>query len=177
MIDTVFKLGDDALDSQAVIVFQPLLFLTQMDPLQFRITNFSIPEFAVGTYDVTYKTQKFTKPSARVETSNSFSFSFRADKYWTIYQLLLRWKNLIADDRTGAIAEDVGALSGQSAIRTDFSVMTIDSNNVITSQGWKFEKAFIKSLGSVSFDQTSDGRPIVVPVTLEYVKCIPGLDL
>lgn len=177
MIDVIYALGDDALDSQAIIVFQPLLFLTQMDPLQFRISNFTIPEFSIGSYDVNYKSQKFTKPSGKIETPNSFSFTFRADKYWTIYQTLLRWKNLIGDDSSGAMAEDVGALSGNSAIRTDFSVMTIDSNGVITSQGWQFTKAWLKSLGSVSFDQTSDGRPINIDVTLEYVKCLPGLDI
>lgn len=175
-IDVIYRLGDDALDNQAIIVFQPLLFLTEMDPLQFRISSFSIPEFSIGTYPVSYKTQTFNKPNGRIETPTAFSFSFRADKYWAIYQLLLRWKNLIGDDVTGAMAEDVGALSGESSFRTDFSVMTLDSNGIITSQGWHFTKAWLQSLGSVSFDQTSDGQPINVDVTLEYVKCIPGLD-
>ena len=45
----------------------------------------------------------------------------------------------------GAIAEDVGAITGTSNYRTDFKIMTKDSNNVVTGAGWDFKGAFIKS--------------------------------
>ena len=172
MIDNVFRLGDDALDNQGEIVLNPLAVFSQGDPLRFRITSFSIPEFAVGSYEVNYKTQKFTKPTGRVSETNSFTFSFRVDKYWAIYQALLAWKMAISNDRTGVVAEDV-SITGISPFRTDFTVMTKDSNNVVTSAGWQFTHAFIKSIGSVSFDNASDGQPISVDVTLEYVQCYP----
>lgn len=174
MIDTIYRLGDDALDNQGIIIIDPLPFLTEIEPLQFRISTFTIPEFPIPSYTVNYKTQKFNKPGGRIDTPNSFTFSFRADKYWKIYQELRTWKNIIGDDDTGAMAEDV--VNGQSSIRTNFSVMTLDSNDVITSPGWQFTHAWLQSLGSVSFDQTASGDPISVDVTLEYVKCIPGSD-
>ncbi len=176
MIDVIYQLGDDALDNQAQMIIEPLPFFPNMEALQMRITNFSIPEFSVGSYEVAYKTQKFTKPNGRIETPNTFSFSFRADKYWQLYQNFLVWKNLIGNDATGAVAEDVGSASGESSIRTNFSVMTMDSNQIVTSPGWDFTHGWLKSLGEVSFDQTSEGAPIIVAVTLEYVKCLPGSD-
>lgn len=172
-IETIYRLGDDALDNQGIIIFNPILFLTQLDPLQFRISNFSIPSHTIGTYEVAYKGQSFNKPNGSVKTDNSFSFSFRGDKYWTIYQLLLRWKNMIGDDRTGRVMEDVGALSGTSAFRTDFTVLTLDSNGIPTSTGWKFTHAWIQELGGVTFNQESDGSPLEIDVTLEYVQCLP----
>lgn len=175
MIDTIFRAGDDALDNQAEVNITPLSFFPNADPLKFRITSFSIPDFTIGEYDVAYKTQKFTKPNGRITTPNDFTFSFRADKYWTIYQALLVWKNYIGDDRTGTMAEDVGAITGRSSIRTDVSVLTFDSNGVATSPGWTMQKAWIKSLGGVSFDNTSEGSPVIIPVTLSFLKIVPGL--
>lgn len=173
-INQIYALGDDALSNQAEVNITPLSFFPGVDPLKFRITDFSIPEFTIGEYEVAYKTQKFNKPNGRITTPNEFTFNFRADKYWTIYQALLVWKNYIGDDRTGAMAEDVGAISGESDIRTDVTVMTFDSNNVITSPGWTMQKAWLKSLGGVDFDNTSEGDPIIVSVTLDFVKLVPG---
>ncbi len=175
MIETILALGDDALDSEGQIVLEPLPFFSVNEALQFRITNFSIPEFSTGAYSVRYKTQEFEKPNGAVTTPHEFTFSFRVDKYWSVYQDLLIWKQIISNDNTGAIAEDI-TVGGSSAIRTNFSVMTIDSNGIVTSQGWKFTSAWLKSLGSVSFDQTSEGNPLTVDVNLSFVKCIPGAD-
>jgi hypothetical protein len=172
MIETVFRLGDDALDNQGEIVITPIAIFGQEDPIRMRITSFDIPEFAVGSYEVNYKTQKFTKPTGRVSETNAFTFSFRADKYWAIYNALLAWKMSISNDRTGVVSEDV-SISGASPYRTDFTVMVRDSAGVVTNLGWQFTHAFIKSLGSISFDNASDGQPITVSVTLEYVQCFP----
>ena len=65
MIETVFRLGDDALDNQGEIVITPIAIFGQEDPIRMRITSFDIPEFAVGSYEVNYKTQKFTKPTGK----------------------------------------------------------------------------------------------------------------
>jgi len=172
-IESIFSLGDDALSNQASVNITPLSFFPNVDPLKFRITDFAIPDFTIGEYEVSYKTQKFNKPNGRITTPNDFTFSFRADKYWTIYQALLVWKNYIGDDRTGTMAEDVGAISGESNIRTDVTVLTLDSNGVITSPGWTFQKCWLKSLGSVDFDNTSDGQPIIISVTLDALKVVP----
>ena len=176
MIDVIARLGDDALDSEGQIVFNPLSFFTVLEPLQFRITNFDIPEFSHGEYTVKYKSQEFTKPNGSITTPHDFTFSFRVDKYWAVYQDLLLWKQMISNDNTGAIAEDISPVTGESAIRTDFSVMTIDSNGIVTSQGWKFTGGWLKNLGSVSFDQSADGSPIIVSATIGFIKCLPGAD-
>lgn len=173
MVETIYRAGDDALANQAEINITPLSFLPETDPLKIRTTQFQIPEFAVGTYQVDYKTQRFEKPNGKIETPMEFQFTFRSDKYWTIYQALLAWKNYIGDDRNGAMAEDVGAIGGESSIRTDVSILTFDSNEVATSPGWKLHKAFLKNLGGVSFDQTS-GDPITVDVTLSFLKMTPN---
>lgn len=177
MIDIIYAQGDDALSNSGKIIFEPLAFFPNMMPLEFRITSFTIPEFSVGSYPVRFKTQQFTKPNGSFDSGNSFAFSFRADKYYQIYQSFMAWKQLLANDATGAMSEDVSSATGLASLRTSFAVSTEDANGVITSQGWVFKNAFLKSLGSVDFDQTSEGDPIICQVTLEYVKCIPGNDI
>ena len=176
MIDTIYNLGDDALSNQGIITFEPLPFMPQMESMQFRITDFSIPDFTVGSYTVRYKTQQFTKPNGSFESGNTFTFNFRVDKYYQIYQNLMTWKQLLANDQTGGMAEDVSSTTGQASLRVNFSVSTLDANNTVTSPGWVFTNAFLKTLGGISFDQASEGDPIMCAVTLEYVKCIPGGD-
>lgn len=174
MLDILYKMGDDAVDNEGIIVFEPLPFMSTAEALQFRISGFEIPEFSQDSYSVRYKTQEFEKPKGSITTSKDFSFDFRVDKYWTIYDDLLTWKQIIGNDDTGAISEDVNPLSGQSTIRTNFSVFPMDSNGNVTYKGWKFTNAWISSLGSVSFDQQGSGDPITVSVSLKYVKCVPG---
>jgi hypothetical protein len=174
MLDIAFKMGDDAVDNEGMIVFEPLSFMANAEALQFRISNFDIPEFSQDSYVVHYKTQEFEKPKGNITTPKEFTFTFRVDKYWTIYDELMTWKQLIGNDDTGAVAEDVSPLTASSSLRTNFSVFPMDSNGTVTYKGWKFTNAWIKNLGSVSFDQTSTGEVLNVSVTLSFVKCIPG---
>ena len=172
-IDAIYKAGDDALANQFNIIFSAFSLLSIDADLKLRTTNVSIPEFSVGTYEVDYKTQKMEKPNGKNTTPNEWSFTFRADKYWVLYQALMAWKQFIANDDTGAMAEDVGAIGGDSGIRTDVIVIPTDSNDVPTSPGWTMEKSFLKSIAGIEFD-TASGEPLTVAVTLSALKIVPN---
>ena len=173
-IDAIYKAGDDALANQFEIIFTPFSLLPNTDILQIRTTNVSIPEFTVPVYEVKYKTQKMEKPSGEAATPNEWSFTFRADKYWLFYQGLMSWKQYIDNDETGQKAEDVGAIGGDSGIRTDVTVIPTDSNDIPTSLGWTYQKSFIKSIAGIDFD-TASGEPLTVAVTLSALKITPNL--
>lgn len=174
MIDQAYRLGDDALANQAELNISVLSLFGVTNPLKFRVQTIEIPEYSVGTYDVHFKTQQFTKPSGKITTPNSFTFSFRSDKYWVIYQALLAWHAYIGSTDTGIMAEDVGAISGESSSRADILVLTFDSNNIPTSPGWKFHKAWPQQIQGFSFDQQS-GDPIMVSVTMQFLKMAPNV--
>lgn len=171
-IESVYKQGDDALQNMAELQFPAFNLFGLADPLKFRTTQIDIPEFQIGSYEVPWKTQKFEKPSGKDETPKTMTFTFRVDKYYTVYKALMAWWQYICNSDSGAMAEDVGAISGKSNIRTDFQVRVVDSNNVTTTEGWKFVGAWLKGMAGVSFDQTS-GDPITVQVTVSYVKAVP----
>jgi hypothetical protein len=172
-IDSVFSQGDDALGNIAEIFINEFsLFGPLKDALRFRTTAINVPGFTMGYYEVNWKSQKFEKPSGKDETEKTFSFTFRVDKYYTVYKALLAWWQYICNSDSGALAEDVGAVTGTSNIRTDIIVKTVDTQNVTTNEGFKFERAWLKSLAGFSYD-VSSGDPLTVECTMSFVKMIP----
>jgi hypothetical protein len=172
-IDSVYATGDDALTNMAEILFNEFsLFGPLKEQLKFRTTQINVPGFTMGAYDVHWKSQKFEKPSGKDETEKTFSFTFRVDKYYTVYKALLAWWQYICNSDNGALAEDVGAVTGTSNIRTDIIVKTIDTQGVTTNEGFKFERAWLKSLAGFSYDVTS-GEPLMCEVTMSFVKMLP----
>jgi hypothetical protein len=171
-IDSVFSQGDDALTNMAEILFEEFSLFASAAPLKFRTTKIDVPGFTMGSYPVHWKSQNFEKPSGKDETEKTFSFTFRVDKYYTVYKTLLAWWQYICNSDSGALSEDVGAVSGASNIRTDVIVKTIDSQEVTTNEGFKFERAWIKSLAGFAYD-VSSGDPLECQVTMSFVKMIP----
>ena len=172
-IDSVYVTGDDALQNFAEIEISPFALFSQFkDALKFRTTQITVPGFEKGSYEVHWKAQKFEKPSGKDETAKTFTTTFRVDKYYRVYKALQVWWQYICNSDTGALAEDVGPVTGTSNIRTDILVKTIDTQGVVTNEGFKFERAWLKSLGDFSYDVTT-GEPITCQCTWSFVKLIP----
>ncbi|MHC6202222.1 hypothetical protein ACYULU_03400 [Breznakiellaceae bacterium SP9] len=132
------------------------------DQLKFRTTQITIPGFTMGSYEVHWKAQKFEKPSGKDDTEKTFSFTFRVDKYYKVYSALLSWWRVICNPDSGALSEDVDAVSGDSKIRTDIMVHTIDTQGITTNEGFKFERAWIKSLAGFSYDEFCENASSVL---------------
>jgi hypothetical protein len=174
-IDSVYQTGDDALGNMAELEITGFsLFGPLAAALKFRTTQIAVPGFTMGVYEVHWKSQKFEKPSGKDETEKTFSFTFRVDKYYTVYKALLAWWQYICNSDSGAMAEDVGAVTTPPAsnIRTDVFVKTRDTQETITNEGFKFTGAWIKSLAGFSYDVAS-GDPLTCEVTMSFVKMIP----
>jgi hypothetical protein len=172
-IDSVYATGDDALANLAeILISEFALFGPLKEQLRFRTTGIEVPGFVMGTYEVPWKSQKYEKPSGKDETPKTFTFTFRVDKYYTVYKALLAWWQYICNSDSGALAEDVGAVTGTSNIRADIFVKTIDTQNITTNEGFKFERCWIKELTGFSYDMTS-GDPLNCTITMSFVKMVP----
>jgi hypothetical protein len=172
-IDSVYVQGDDALANFAEVELSPFSLFGQMkDALKFRTTQIDIPGFSMGSYEVHWKAQKFEKPSGKDDTAKTFTTTFRVDKYYKVYNELQKWWQFICNSDTGALAEDVSAATGTSIIRTDIMVHTIDTQGVTTSEGFKFERAWLKELAGIGYDVTN-GEPISIQLTWSFVKMLP----
>ena len=173
MIDSVYVQGDDALQNYAEIETSPFpLFGPLKDALKFRTTQIDTPGFEKGAYEVHWKSQRFEKPNGKDESQKTFASTFRIDKYYTVYKALQAWWQYICNSDSGALAEDVGAVTGTSNIRTDILVKTIDTQGIVTNEGFKFERCWLKSLAGLGYNVTS-GDPLECQITWSFVKMIP----
>jgi len=172
-IDSVYIQGDDALANFAELELSPFpLFGPLKDSLKFRTTQIDLPGFDMGAYDVHWKAQKFEKPSGKDETAKTFTSTFRVDKYYVVYKSLMAWWQYICNSDSGALAEDVGAVTGTSNIRTDIMVKTIDTQGITTNEGFKFERAWLKNLAGFGYNVTT-GDPLECQLTWSFVKMLP----
>lgn len=170
-IDSLYQTGDDALANQFAIAIDniPAIAGIEASPIQFRITNLSVPERSIETYSVPYRAQNFTKVGGKITTPNEFSFTFRSDKYWGFYGIIDNWMNYILNYETGNMREDLPGV-----FRVPLAVYTIDADGTPTSDGWKFTGAFPSNLAGVDFDHDS-GAPITVAVTMQFLRMISTL--
>lgn len=165
-IDSLYAIGDDALQNQFGITLPPFAPVNGLDAdaLNFRLINFSVPERSIETYSVPWRTQTLTKVGGKITTPNETSLTFRADRYWGAYTLFDNWLNYIIDQETGVIRAD-----GAGSFRVDFSIFPIDNEGNALSDGWKFIGAFPSQMAGIDFDQDS-GSPITVSVTMQFIR-------
>jgi len=167
-IDDVYNLGSDALGNEFEIIIPPFPGVIDLTSTVLRTTKFELPGLGVSTYTVDYKTQKFTKPTGKNNTPNEFTFDFRIDKYWKVYEGLENWLNIILNQDTGGMALD-GIAGTASSIRIPIDAIPVDHNGDTTKKGWTFTGCFISNLTGASFDQ-SVGEALTATATIQFVK-------
>jgi len=167
-IELLQKAGDDALGNQFLVVIPPYPGVIDNVFTTVRVTTIEIPDSTVGTYEVQFGSQVMTKPNGVITTPNEFSFTFRNDKNWNVYNGFYNWKQFIANENTGVMATDL-APNGVSSFRVPITVLATDGAYIPTGLERIFEGCWPSSLSAISFEQTS-GEPIETTVTMQFVK-------
>lgn len=173
-IDTVFNLGEDAFANLFEISFTPpngIVNQVGAGEMQIaRIKGFEIPDTGVETYEVNYKTQSFTRVTAKVDAPNEFTFDIRIDRNYLMYKTFVNWKNSVINTETGQMGEDTSLDSG---LRTTVSVWPVQANNTgqknSDAMQWKFIGCICTNVSGISFDHDS-GDPLEATITMNFVK-------
>lgn len=180
MLDVLSLLGEDAIANHYSIILPTTV--SQLagvnDQLTFRITNVSIPEKTIGTYEITKRGRKFDRPNGLSEQSREVSFTFRPDKKLLTYKAMTNWMNYIQNNETMSMASDSGAdgTGGASLFRAPIEIWAIDNlddDNIAGTPNsiWICQGAFPTSVGGLEFDEES-GDPLTVDVTLNCFNII-----
>jgi len=168
-IDTFYEQGNDALANMFEISFT-IGAVTKVptgitDSIKYRITNFSLPEVIVNTYDKWYKGERVVTPSGLNGDPKTNSFTLRVAKNYTFYLALREWAE---NSKRNPDSKD--------GFRVDASVNPIDENdtNTIADGVWALKGWYPTNVAGLTFDQTS-GEPLTVQVTGTFLKCLePG---
>lgn len=159
MVNTIYQMGNDALNNQGKVIISPLQVLDMVEALQFRITTLpSIPEYKIEFNDFSYKgyTVSLAKPGESL--TRSATFDFRVDKYWNVYKMLKNWLKLIHNHEEG----DAG-LGDSELVRTPISI-TMDNGPT-----WTFTGCIPEGLSDIALDNTSAGDPLTCTFTFRYL--------
>ena len=188
MIDTIFQYGEDALNNESTIHIDigslggNLGSYVESGALDFRATEFSVPEREIATYDQTYKGFTIQRWKPGTESDRTVSITFRVDKYWRVYRFLASWQQAISDlEGDGSYFPDS---SDNSILRTTMTIQQLarvtDINGVrseeIVAPGWVFTGVWPRSLPSVSFDNTSAGEAVTIEVAFAFLNMSRGSD-
>jgi hypothetical protein len=161
--------NDDAFQNEWEIIIPPFPGVIKSEDTQIRVTGVNIPAFTPGKYTVDYKSQRATKPSGKIETTNELTFDFRVDKNWEVYKGFRNWINIIANHNSGGIGIDYK--DGVPINRVDVTVLTIDTLGEPTGETWVFTGSWISNLAEIPFTYES-GDPLILTVTLDFIKMI-----
>ena len=96
-IETQYWLGDDRKKNDFTVFITPNLSLNSLitfatdTAMVLRITDLSLPETTVGTYDFKYKNVKIKKSTGFRSNDNVFTFTVRCDSNWLVYSDIRLW--------------------------------------------------------------------------------------
>lgn len=190
VVRTIFSLGEDALDNEySVNIFLPsFLAVLSVDSLvNFRATNVTIPEYPIETVEQYYRGYKIETWSPVSNMEKTLSLSFKIDKFYRVYDILLEWLKQIVDPEVGSSAPDTDRSRGDidasnmftktlgKGVRTTLQIVQDNVSGDRLSRGWTFYGVFPKKISSISLDGTSEGTPIKVDVDFSFLTMKRGL--
>ena len=175
-LEVLATMGMDALGNHYQMNIPVISELgSYVDSLNMRILSVTIPERVIGTYDITKRGRKMTRPSGVSDQEKQVTFSFRADKFWGCYNALGNWMKFIQNNNTMAMASDSGAdgRGGASQYRHDIEIWSISTLDDSASPNniWTLVGAYPTSLGDVSFSE-DEGDPIEIDCTIDCMDII-----
>lgn len=86
-------------------------------PITVRCDGFTVPEVAVGTYDIKYHGISVKRPNGALEGERSFELTFREDAAFMLRQRFSLWLMAVADPVTGGVSNAVNYF-GTVSVRT-----------------------------------------------------------
>lgn len=174
-LDILSTFGSDSLTNNFNVIIPTFPNVLALANLNMRIKTFEIPPQAIGFYEITKRGKKLTRPSGLSEQDNEFTFTYRSDKYFQVYNSISQWMSFIQNPTNMSMASDSGPLGagGASEFRVPIIVNGLDTNNVITNT-WVFTGCWPSNQDGITFDEES-GDPIEVTVTMQYITPVfPG---
>lgn len=179
-IEQVYRAGEDALQNVWEIAFLSEGELDNViafsESAKFRTKSVNIPELVLPTYVVHHNNIAYEKISTKLDTVKDLTFNLRLNKYFAIYESLIKWRNAIHDfSEQSNVADTL-----DKKIRIDVAIQPTPKKVFYNNGGkqitsdvqtikWIFKNCFPKKIGEIGFDYTG-GEAIDIEVTLGFLR-------
>jgi hypothetical protein len=139
--------------------------LTQADNVY--ITTANLPGYAVTNQTVPFMGLVFNVPgSATFPGSENWAVTFRADMNLNIRQKLINWQSSIFNAFPNTTGQSTGNYAPKGIEST--AILTVHDRDGNTVRGLRLIGVWPVSIEAVQYNQTGNGTPIELPVTLAY---------
>lgn len=163
---------EDSLSNHFVFTIPAFPGMNDIVNTNLRVIQTEVPAKVIETYEVIMGGRKATRPSGISGTPNSFTFTYRADKYMKVYKGFSAWMELIQSSQLGTgLGDAVPITGGISPIRVPIILKTAEANKVPSGTGWTFLGCYPTEHGALTFDE-NNGDPLEVSVTVNFIDII-----
>lgn len=170
-LESIYKLGSSASDIDGwlslVTPFALKIDYSFSEAFKVFVKSFNIPKTDSNLVSVAYMNETLNIPSPPKRNKTPLVVKFRMDKCWSVYSMLMKWKNAITDDFNG-----VTIPVGSELFSNYSSVLMLQANETDTENYpfWTFANAYPVSLSEVSMSQDSVGTPLECTVDFAYSR-------
>jgi len=183
ILSDVYAMGGDALKNMFEVYFDGLPNNVGSNALgyqglnkdatkpSYRIKTFTVPSVGISTYEVHYKTAKILFPGGKLEYEPKVSTELRIDRYWQVYNDLVKWRNNLASPATGAIGQDIAAnRCDRMIVKSNLQSKDGSTINAATPiHAWVFTHTFPMTVPEVAFDY-STGENITMTIEFGFIE-------
>lgn len=176
ILSEVYAIGGDALKNMFEVYFEGLpnnvgsgavgyqgLNKDATKP-SYRIKTFTVPSVGISTYEVHYKTAKILFPGGKLQYEPKVSTELRIDRYWQVYNDLVKWRNNLASPATGVIGQDIAAnRCDRMIVKSNLQSKEGSTPAAPPIHAWVFTHTFPMTVPEVAFDyNTGDNITMVI---------------
>ena len=154
--------GDDALTNMFSLSFTEGL-LTPANfthNLEYRITDFILPDKVVGVHNKWYKGRKLPIPNGLDGDPKTTTFTFRADKAQILYKKLRQLAHMCK------ISPNLQTTLG---FRSDIAISSLLNNGDVGTT-WVLKGWFPTNIQGLTYSN-ANGEPLLVSVTGSFMNC------
>lgn len=139
--------------------------LTEKDNVY--ITTAVVPGYAIANQAVPFMGVQFNVPgSGNFPGSDAWSVTFRCDQGLNIREKILTWQKSIFNAFPGTAGESIGAYGPKYS--ETIAKLTVFEKSGKEVRGIKLIGIYPTLVGELAYDQTGNGVPVTLPVTLAY---------
>ncbi len=140
------------------------------DRLILKLVELPTPEITVPTIEENYLGRTLKHSSLTKGNYSDVTVNFVLDDKLETYDILYKWLNFLDDESTGLYGKKADSLVGHlPEYSTDICIYALDiyDNEKYVAE-WKYEKAFITTLGQINWNHRGEGDDINCSFTFAF---------
>lgn len=176
-VQSLQNLGADAMDNFYDLAIAPpsILDFDITAEWELRADGFNPPEFKVAPFQTQYKSTFVDMMDTKITGKREFDITFRIDKYYSIWKMLLKWRSLTYTPSISHVTPGKNGnndLLGTIKLIGNSNIMKFGSTkelNTVVEASWEFKKVRCIFVTEPKYT-VGDGSALSVTATFQFIN-------